>query len=66
MAEKAENLSVVIDSEREMVDPALIFQHLATMASISGYDLSKVLSFELLSFSPSLYSSFEVIRTKPL
>ena len=59
----AERSSVVIDSERVMVDPALIFQRLAAVASTSGSDLNEVLSFELCSFPPSLFSSFEVMRT---
>ncbi|XP_065557765.1 uncharacterized protein LOC136025712 [Artemia franciscana] len=59
----AERTSVVIDSERVMVDPALILQRLAAVASTSGSDLNEVLSFELCSFPPSLFSSFEVMRT---
>ena len=59
----AEKSSVVINSERVMVDPALIFQRLAAVASNSGSDLNEVLSFELCTFPPSLFSSFEVMRT---
>ena len=57
----AERTSVVIDSERVMVDPALILQRLAAVASTSGSDLNEVLSFELCSFPPLLFSSFEVM-----
>jgi hypothetical protein len=46
-----------------MVDPAIIFQRLAAVASTSGSDLNEVLSFELCTFPPSLFSSFKVTRT---
>ncbi|XP_065557627.1 uncharacterized protein LOC136025525 [Artemia franciscana] len=59
----AERSSVVIDSERVMVDPVLISQRLAAVASPSGSDLNEVLSFELCSYPPSLFSLFEVMRT---
>ena len=38
----AERSSVVIDCERVLVEPALIFQRLTAVASISGSDLNFV------------------------
>ena len=58
-----EKSSAVIDSEREIVEPALIFRRLAAVAKTSGSDLNKVLSFKLCTFPPSLFSSFEVLKT---
>ena len=57
----ADKSSMVIDSERVMVDPALIFQRVAAVAGTSGSDLNEVLSSELFSFPPSIFSSFEVV-----
>ena len=54
---------MVIDSERVMVNPALIFQRLAAVACTSGSDLNEVLSFELCSVLPYLFSSFEMKKT---
>ena len=52
-----------IDSELKVVDSAPIFQLTVAEASTSGSDLKGIVSFELFTSPPSLFSLLKLIRT---